>query len=483
MAKIKLDSIDLAAAIAEAEQQLAHDQSASAGTRAAFQLLLLVVKLLVARLGLDSRNSSIPPSRDPNRARKPKGASQRPPGGQPGSNGTTLKPVAQPDEIQTLRIDRRTLPRGDYHSAGYERRQLFELRIHRHVIEYQAEVLEDAKGRRFVAPFPAEVTRPAQYGASVKAKAVYMSMFQLVPYERVQTQFSDQYSLPISTGSLSNFNAEAGERLATFETLARRMLTAANALHADETGINVGGKRLWLHNASSATWTLFAPHEKRGQEAMNAMNILPHFRGTLVHDHWKPYYRYPCTHALCNAHHLRELTHAHEEDGQQWAKKMRELLLACDKAVQAAGGALNARNVGAWRRRYRVLLREADAECPAPDDPASPKRGRTKRSKSRNLLERLRVYEDDVLRFMVDADVPFTNNQGERDIRMTKVQQKISGCFRSMEGAKTFCRIRSYISTCQKNGVAIGEALALLFRGEWPAFIQRLLDEEVKGAE
>ena len=230
------------------------------------------------------------------------------------------------------------------------------MRIHRHVIEYQAEVLEDAKGRRFVAPFPAEVTRPAQYGASVKAKAVYMSMFQLVPYERVQTQFSDQYSLPISTGSLSNFNAEAGERLATFETLARRMLIAANALHADETGINVGGKRLWLHNASSATLTLFAPHEKRGQEAMNAMNILPHFRGTLVHDHWKPYYRYPCTHALCNAHHLRELTHAHEEDGQQWAKKMRELLLACDKPKNGSYPANAIRSGGSHGGSGRVIF-------------------------------------------------------------------------------------------------------------------------------
>lgn len=483
MAKLTLDSIDIKATIADVEKQINDDECMSAAAKAAVRLLLLVVHLLVQRLGLNSRNSSVPPSRDPNRERKPKKAAARSPGGQPGSNGATLMPIEQPDQIQKLKIDRRTLPRDEYRPAGYERRQVFELRIERHVIEYQAEVLENAKGQRFVAPFPPGVTRPAQYGASVKAHAVYMSMFQLVPYERVQTHFEEQFGLPLSTGSLSNFNREAHDRLTAFEALAKRMLIAAEALHADETGINVGGKRLWLHNASSSNWTLFAPHEKRGQEAMDAMGILPDFHGTLVHDHWKPYYRYDCAHALCNAHHLRELTHAHEEDGQQWAKDMQTLLLACNEAVQAAGGALSARAAGTWRRRYRQVLRRGDIECPPPDEGASAKRGRVKRSKSRNLLERLRGFEEDVLRFMVDVNVPFTNNQGERDIRMTKVQQKISGCFRTMEGAQTFCRIRSYISTCQKNAVPVGDAIDLLFREKWPEFIKKLMDEEAEGAE
>lgn len=174
----------------------------------------------------------------------------------------------------------------------------------------------------------------------------------------------------------SNFRVEVCEceaytRLAIFETLAKHCLAQEAVVHADETSINVGGQRLWLHNASSAQWTLFNPHAKRGLDVMNDIGVLANVRGTLVHDRWKPYYRYDCTHALCNAHHLRELTYAHEEDVQQWAKVMR-----------------------------------------------------------------------DVLRFMENAEVPFTNNQGERDIRMTKVQQKISGCFRSLDGAKIFCRIR-----------------------------------------
>ena len=214
------------------------------------------------------------------------------------------------------------------------------------------------------------------------------------------------------------------------------------------------------------------------------MGILPTFRGTLVHDHWKPYYLYDCTHALCNAHHLRELTFAFEEDGQRWAEKMRQLLLAMNEAVKSSGQALSRAEAKPWRQRYRQLLNAADRECPAPTaGKGPPRRGRIKRSKSRNLLERLRDYEDDVLRFLENSDVPFTNNQGERDIRMTKVQQKISGCFRSLDGAKIFCRIRSYISTCRKNGVGVGEALEHLFCGKWPEFIQVKMDDAVKCAE
>ncbi len=216
---------------------------------------------------------------------------------------------------------------------------------------------------------------------------------------------------------------------------------------------------------------------------MDAFGILPKFRGTRVHDHWKPYYVYDCTHGLCNAHHLRELTFAFEEDGQRWAEEMRKLLLEMNTAVKTAGGGLKPAEAAQWHKRYRDVLGEADRECPLPTAQGRPKQGRMKRSKSRNLLERLRDYEEDALRFLENGKVPFTNNQGERDIRMTKVQQKISGCFRSMEGAKIFCRIRSYLSTCRKNGVGVGEALDLLFCGKWPEFIQQKINETKKRAE
>lgn len=208
---------------------------------------------------------------------------------------------------------------------------------------------------------------------------------------------------------------------------------------------------------------------------MDAMGILGNFSGTLCHDHWKPYFHYTCLHSLCNAHHLRELERAWEQDGQKWAKKMQMLLLEIDAAVEKAGGSVSDQVARKFRSRYRSLLTRADRECPPPTPKTGPKkRGRVPKSKSRNLLERLRDYETETLRFMTDNRIPFTNNQGENDIRMTKVQQKISGCFRSFEGAQIFCRVRSYLSTCRKNGVQPTRALQLLFAGQLPKFLTQL---------
>jgi len=205
---------------------------------------------------------------------------------------------------------------------------------------------------------------------------------------------------------------------------------------------------------------------------MNEIGILPTFKGTLCHDHWKPYYKYDCTHALCNAHHLRELTRAWEQDHQNWAKKLMELLEEINRAVNGAGGKLETHESKKYRQRYREILKEAENESPPPDEATRKgKRGRLKRTKSRNLLERLQDFEEDILRFMDDEIVPFTNNLGENDIRMTKVQQKISGCFRSEEGAQFFCRIRSYISSCRKQDISSTTALAFLFKGELPDFM------------
>ena len=244
-------------------------------------------------------------------------------------------------------------------------------------------------------------------------------------------------------------------------------------MNVDETSVNINGDRHWLHCAGNDLWTYYYPHERRGCEAINEMNIIPRFKGVLCHDHWKPYYTYDgCLHSLCNAHHLRELTRAHEQDKQEWAGKMKALLEEFNMAVNDAGGSLDKATANKNRKRYRKLLEEAELECPPPDESKrNGKRGRLKRSKARNLLERFINYEDDVLRFMDDIDVPFTNNQGENDIRMTKVQQKISGCFRSMEGAEIFCRVRGYLSTCRKHGVSSSHALKMLFEKKLPDFI------------
>lgn len=468
---MSINKINLTKAIEEAKSSLIEDTSMSKKTRAIMNILITVISLLTAKLGMNSSNSSKPPSTDPNRKKKKAKGTDKKPGGQKGRKGSNLKPVKDPDVIEPLKIDKRTLPAGDYKDVGFERRQVFDIVVSSQVTEYQAQILEDASGKRFMAEFPEGVSRPAQYGAGLKAHSVYMSMFQLIPYDRIRDYFADQCNIPVSAGSIFNFNLESYNRLEEFEEIARRNLISASHAHADETGINVSGKRLWLHCVSNLDWTLFHPHEKRGGEAMTSMAVLPYFNGTLTHDHWKPYFQLSCLHALCNAHHLRELEGAWENDQQKWARNMQQLLLEINDAVEKAGGILSKEQYAAYLKRYRSTLTRGESECP-PAEKIPGKRGRTKQTKSRNLLERLQGFETETLRFTLDPMVPFTNNLGENDIRMTKVQQKISGCFRSMEGAKIFCRVRSYLSTCRKRGMMPSEALKILFQGKMPDFIK-----------
>ena len=469
-----VDNIDVEATIKSVQELLAQEPNLSPALRSTLDVLLVVVKLLVNRLTLNSRNSSKPPSSDPNRERD-KGSKEgnKNRGGQPGRVGTTLKKIDDPDEIKLLEVDRSILPEGHYREVGFESRQVFDIDISRIVTEYRAQILENEQGQRFTAPFPAKVTKAVQYGNGVKIQAVYLSQFQLIPYQRVQDYFADQVGLPMSTGSIYNFNQQAFELLAQFEQKLIVKLLASPLLHTDETGINIEGKRQWLHCISNDQLTLFYAHAKRGTEAMDAKNVLPQFRGILCHDHWKPYFQYKyCSHALCNAHHTRELDRAYEQDKQQWAREMQELLENIRRDVYAHGGSLPDEQAALYRERYRNLLKQADIECPPPEMNRKPgQRGRIKRSKSRNLLERLRDFEQEVLRFMTNPIVPFTNNQGENDIRMTKVHQKISGCFRSQEGADIFCRVRSYLSTCRKNNMSATAALELLFAGKLPDFM------------
>jgi transposase len=463
---VSVDKINISEAIAKAESNLRDQKNIPAEFRATMELLIVIVKLLVQRLNVNSRNSSKPPSTDPNRERgsKTKGkGTKRKPGGQPGHNGSHLEQVANPDRVETIEVDRSTIPAGKYTHAGYEARQVIDVVVSREVTEYRAEILEDAKGKQYTAKFPEGVTGPAQYGIGVKVQSTYMSQYQLVPILRVKEHFCDQLGIELSKGSVSNWNAELYERLDRFEDWARRDLIEAIRNNADETGINVDGTRIWLHSVSNDFTTLFHADEKRGHEAMDRMGVLPHFKGILVHDHWKAYFRYECEHALCNAHHVRELEAA-IEDGQKWAKEMQDLLVDMKTAVENAGGALSKTETKHFRKQYRKLLRKADKECPLNKETRA-------QSKSRNLLERLRDFHKETLRFLEDSNVPFTNNLGENDIRMTKVQQKISGCFRSMEGARIFCRIRSYLSTCRKRGIGPSDAIRMAFEGKLPAFI------------
>lgn len=469
---MSIGKINLTKTLESVSSLLKEDKTSSPQMRAMMELLVVVINLLVAKLGLNSKNSSLPPSQDPNRGRPKSGDKARKPGGQPGHPGRTLVKEENPDVIKELPVDRSLLPEGEYKRVGFDTRQVIDIEISKVVTEYRAEILEGDDGRNIVAPFPEGVTKAVQYGNSVKVQAVYMSIEQLLPYERVGDYFENQCGIGVSTGSLVAFNADAYERLEEFESIVKSKLVVQSVLNGDETGINLNGKKFWLHALSNDLWTLFYPHAKRGSEAMVAMGVLDHFKGILCHDHWKPYFQFKCLHALCNAHHLRELERAIQHDKQEWAKKMKDLLIEMSKAKNAAAeGKVADIEAASFVARYRSILELGDAECPAPEKKANGKRGRTAKSKSRNLLERLANFQTETLRFLFNPSVPFTNNQGERDIRMTKVQQKISGCFKSLDGAKTFCRVRSYLSTCKKHGVNPTEALNTLYQGKLPEFL------------
>jgi transposase len=445
------------------------DTSISPGVKSALTSLVNVVHLLSNQLGLNSSNSSKPPSADPNRARRTRTTKgkRRKPGGQNGHRGSRLEPVANPTVTEVVLIDRRTLPAGTWKSAGFDKRQVFDIEVSFSVTEYQAEVLENELGETYVAEFPSGITEPAQYGIGVKSTSVYLSQFQLIPQARVQDLLKTQYGLPLAKGSVNNFNILAARTLRDwkFEDWLRNELVMSDVLHADETGTNINGTRFWIHCLCNESLTYFHVDPRRGQEAMERMGVLANFSGQLVHDHWKPYFLYLCTHVLCNAHHLRELERAIEQDSQKWAKRMKVLLEEMNARVNESGGKLSKKKIKQYQKLYRRILKAADKECPE-------NKKQRAQSKSRNLLERLIAFEEETLRFMVEEQTPFTNNQGERDLRMNKVQQKISGCFRTGRGAEDFCLIRSYLSTCRKRGIHPMEALRALFSGAKPKFMK-----------
>lgn len=258
---MKISNINVDAALANVRQQLKEDSSVSPSLRAAIELLMVLIQILTGRMNTNSRNSSKPPSQDPNRPKTIRSKSERKPGGQPGRVGKTLQPAEEPDAIKTVKVDRRTLPKGsEFRVVGYEKRQVFDLDISCFVTEYRAEILENEQGQRVTAPFPAGVDRPVQYGPHLKAHAVYLSQYQLLPYERVREYFEDQVGIPLSVGSLFNFNQEAFDKTEGFEHWVKEHLAASNLIHADETSINIGGQRHWLHCASNDGLTWLAPH-------------------------------------------------------------------------------------------------------------------------------------------------------------------------------------------------------------------------------
>jgi transposase len=396
-------------------------------------------------------------------------AGKNPTGGQKGHAGHTLEKSEHPDHVVShappTHCESCQLPLPE--ARVVETRQVFDLPPMRYeVTEHQ--VLESccACGLCYRGEFPEDVKAPVQYGPRLKAAVVHLSQHHRLPAQRTADVMGDLCELPLSDATVLAAVADAGERLKPTVAAIAQAVVATPVVHADETGMRVAGKLHWLHVLATSLLTWMGIHRNRGKQAFDVFGLLNAFVGTLIHDGWKPYRDLACTHALCNAHHLRELTFLFEEQGHAWAKRLIEMLVAACHEVAAAGGSLAADRVAHFRSLYWEIVTAGEAANPRA--PPSGKRGRTRQSKAVNLLGRLRLYADDVLLFMTDPGVPFTNNLAEQAVRMPKVKQKVSGCFRTLTGAQSFCTIRSYLDTLRKQGVNPFHALIQTFRGNVP---------------
>lgn len=432
--------------------------------QAQVQTLQKRVDDLEARLAKNSQNSSKPPSSDGYTKPDPKSLrnkSGRNSGGQSGHPGSTLTPASKPDVIIVHRLKRCPCGCGArlrrQPVLRHETRQVFELPPQKLiVIEHRVEVkLCPNSGREVSAAFPAGVNAPTQYGTRFNAWLVYLRGQQLIPLERISQMCADLFGKPVSEATVQSAVAAACSALAGFENTVADLIAKAPIVHADETGLRVAGKLHWLHVVGTKSLTWYGVHRKRGGDAIKHFALLPRFAGRLIHDCLSAYFDLDCVHGLCNAHLLRELVFLHEVQHQKWAKRMLELLLRMHRSVVACkdrAGPYAAPQLAAWTRKYQAVLRQGFAENPEALAPPGPRRrGRPGHTKAQNLLLRLQKHERSVLAFLHDWRVPFTNNQAERDLRMMKVQQKISGAFRTLEGAQTFARIRAYLSTSRKN--------------------------------
>ena len=441
-----------------------------------------LIKELQAKAAKNSRNSSKPPSSDgygkANKTESLREKSERSNGGQPGHAGSTLETVESPDHSENHDPDQCK----NCHAAldavevsRVEERQVFDIpAIRIEVTAHRATVKQcPCCGTENIGDFPETVTQPVQYGDVVKTWAAYFSNQHFIPVERTAQIFKDLVGHAPSEATVLKASQELETRLEPARQSVKEQLQQAAVLQVDETGLRVKGKLNWLHSASTDKLTDYTVHEKRGKEAMVAAGILDNFTGTLGHDHWKTYFSFEqCTHSLCNAHHLRELSYIEKQYGQPWAAAMAALLIDIKDEVEKTApdsDHLPAETIQLYEQRYDALVSQGLQDNPyqAADSPqgAAKKRGRPKQTPAYNLLTRFRDFKPETLAFMYDFSIPFDNNLAERDIRMVKVKQKVSGGFRTTEGAQRFATIRGYISTARKNSVSVFDAIKDAFSG------------------
>jgi transposase len=464
--------VELLERLARLEAAVVQRDAALADRNEQIAVLTARVAELEALLRKDSRTSSKPPSSDgprkpvPRSRREPSG---RLPGKQPGDTGFTLRQVAVADQVIVHRPQAcggcgRSLRRALVCST--EARQVFDLpEVQLHVTEHRLQHRRCRCGATTMAAQPDGVGAPTQYGPRVRAIGAYLVGYQHLPYQRACETLSDLLGVGMSVGTLVTVTARTNAALDEFCHVVRDAIVAAPVAHFDETGLRVAGSGAWVHSASTSMLSLFTVHASRGHDGILAAGVLPGFAGVAVHDGWTPYRRYAPAHQLCNAHHLRELAAVLDADPTQtWADDLARLLIEINDLVRHAHAAgatkIEDRLLGVYRYRYQTIIDVGRAANPPPPG------ARAKRSLATNLLARLHGFAGDVLRFAHDLTVPFDNNQAERDIRMVKLRQKISGCLRTWEGAQAFCAIRSYLSTARKHGLGALEALTQLHAGK-----------------
>lgn len=438
------------------------------------------IRELKEQLGKNSNNSSKPPSSDglrklpADRNRSLRQKSGRKQGAQNGHAGVNLSVTAEPDYVEHhMHSDCSFCP---YHDRCLEKACIRETR---HEIDAEVSVNITAHelivvgscplhGGERAGVFPSGIKATVQYGKNLQAMVVALNTVGAVSVSRTHEILGSVFNIPLSTGTIKNMVARCADSLTpTYERI-RRTMAGLGLIHCDETGTRIDGKTWWVHNASDMDFTFLSVNRKRGRIGMDAAGILPDFHGIIVHDCWGSYWKYQdAIHAVCCAHLLRELNGVEENHPEQkWATQFKKLLLAMkkvkDKALAAGKDEVSYYHLHKFDKQYDEILKTAYEENPQPE-PAAKKRGRQKRGKVLNLIRRLEDHKASVCLFIRNPCVPFDNNQAERDLRMIKVKTKVSGCFRSEEGAQEYLTIMSYIGTAHKHGInaftAIREAL------------------------
>ena len=439
------------------------------------------IRNLKALLNQNSQNSNKPPSTDSfvkKKTQSDEKKSDRLPGGQKGHPGSTLKFFDSPHEIIShclcnCKYCGHSLLQTE--AKDYEKRQEVDIPALNFIVtEHRSEIKKCPYcGHINKADFPENITKPVQYGQRAQSVAVYLRDFQLIPYGRISKAFKDLFGLTISPATIKRAENKCFHNLAEVTNYFKKQLVKEDVIHCDETGMRVGEDNHWCHVISTDKWTYYFHNKSRGSEAMNE-EILPEYRGIVVHDFWSSYFKYPmCKHAMCNAHLRRELKGVHKNFNQDWAQEMSEFLAESKKyidEVRKLGSETKEEEVEALKERYKRIIMKGIKENPPPllSGIKKGKRGRPRQSKAKNLLDRFIKFEKEILRFATDLKVPFDNNQAERDLRMVRVQQKISGTFRTPEGADAFCRIRGYISTIIKNVMSVIDSLYAALKGDPP---------------